>query len=187
MPIPGYIILGCWLILIVYWFVSAFAAKQTAERNSLSSSLPYRILFVAGLVITIHSRFPGPLNLSLTPHNDFTDWLAAAVCVLGLLIALWSRWTLAGNWSSNVQFKEGHQLMRTGPYRFVRHPIYTGILLMCAAPPIQFGRLHHWLGFVLIAAGLWLKLRQEEALMLRHFPDYAAYRKETKALVPFVI
>jgi protein-S-isoprenylcysteine O-methyltransferase Ste14 len=187
MPIPGYIILGCWLIFIVYWVVSSFAVKPTAERMSYGSALPYRILFVAGLVLNFKAGWSGVLNLHLTPHNDFTGALAAAICVLGLVIALWSRLTLAGNWSSNVQFKEGHQLIRTGPYRFVRHPIYTGILLMCAAPPIQFGRFHHWLGFALIIAGAWIKLKQEETLMLHHFQDYADYRKEVKALVPFLI
>ncbi len=187
MPIPGLIIISCWLILVVYWFISSFAVKPTAERKSYGSSLPYRLLFGLGLVLTIKHDFSPPLNLRLTPHTAATEAIAAAVCVLGLAVALWSRWMLAGNWSSDVRFKEGHQLVRTGPYRFVRHPIYTGILLMCAAPAIQFGRLHCWLGFVLIVAGLWIKLKQEESLMLQHFPEYADYRREVKALVPFVI
>ena len=54
--------------------------------------------------------------------------MGALVCLLGLFVTLWARWTLAGNWSSDVTFKQGHELIRTGPYRFVRHPIYTGIL-----------------------------------------------------------
>lgn len=126
-------------------------------------------------------------NWRLTPHTPQTPWIGAAVCVSGLAVAIWSRWTLGGNWSGTVRFKQGHELIKTGPYRFVRHPIYTGILLMCLAPPIQFGRLHHWLGTLIIAIGLWIKLKQEETMMLRHFSEYTDYQKRVKALVPFVI
>lgn len=186
MPIPNYIILGCWLIFLAYWFASSFAVKPTMERKSLRSALPYRILFILGWITIIKIQGPPFWNLRLTPHTDATGVIAAAVCVVGLAIALWSRWTLAGNWSSDVRFKEGHQLMKTGPYRFVRHPIYTGILLMLTAPAIQFGRLHHWLGLTIMCAGIWIKLKQEEALMLQHFPEYSEYRKRVKALIPFL-
>ncbi len=133
------------------------------------------------------SSFPPPLDFPLTPQNIVAGATAAAVCVLGLAIALWARWMLADNWSSGVEFKQGHRLMKTGPYRFVRHPIYTGILLMCAALAMESGRLHCWLGLALICIGQWVKIRQEESLMLRHFPGYADYRRAVKALVPFVI
>jgi protein-S-isoprenylcysteine O-methyltransferase Ste14 len=108
--------------------------------------------------------------------------------VFGLFVAIWSRRILAGNWSSEVTFKQGHELIQTGPYRFVRHPIYTGILLMCLGTVISAGRIHCWLGVVIIFAGFWIKLNQEESLLLRHFPgDYPSYRSRVKALVPFVI
>lgn len=187
LPVPGLIILGCWVIFAIYWNISAFAVKPTAKRNSFLSSLPYRILMISGWLLIVVFRSPAPLNFQLTPHPPAAGALAAADCILGLAISLWSRWTLAGNWSSDVRFKEGHQLVKTGPYRFVRHPIYSGILLMCLAPSIQFGRLHDWLGLAFICAGVWIKLKQEEALMLRHFPEYSDYRKEVKALVPFLI
>lgn len=114
-------------------------------------------------------------------------WVGAVVCVVGLGVTIWSRWTLGGNWSSDVRYKEGHQLVKTGPYRFVRHPIYSGVLLMCLGPTIQFGRLHYWLGIIIIGIGLWIKLKQEETVMLRHFPEYSAYRKRVKTLLPFVV
>jgi len=78
--------------------------------------------------------------------------------------------------------------MRTGPYRLVRHPIYTGLLLMCLGTAVDIGRVRGWLGLGLVFIGFWVKLRQEEKLLLRHFPDtYPAYRKEVKALIPFVL
>jgi protein-S-isoprenylcysteine O-methyltransferase Ste14 len=104
-----------------------------------------------------------------------------------LLVALWARRTLAGNWSRAVTFKQDHELIQAGPYRFARHPIYTGMILMALGGAVAGGRLHCWLGFLLICAGFWIKLSQEESLLLRHFQaDYPAYRARVKALVPFV-
>jgi protein-S-isoprenylcysteine O-methyltransferase Ste14 len=128
------------------------------------------------------------LDLSPTPHTDLSRAIAAVVCVCGLCVAIWARRTLAGNWNSTVTFKQAHELVKTGPYRFVRHPIYTGILLMCLGTAMKAGQLHCWLGALLIGVGFWIKLRQEETLLLRHFPDeYPAYRKRVKALVPHII
>lgn len=103
-------------------------------------------------------------------------------------MTIWARKILAGNWSSDVTLKQGHELVKAGPYRFVRHPIYTGLLLMCLGAAIDIGLLRAWLGVALVFVGFWIKLNQEETLMLRHFPDdYPTYRKQVKALVPFVI
>jgi hypothetical protein len=100
----------------------------------------------------------------------------------------WARHTLAGNWSSNVTFKQEHELVRTGPYRYVRHPIYTGLLIMSLGTAIEIGQLHCWLSIPISAIGFWIKLSQEERLLLRHFPnEYPAYQKQVKALVPFVL
>jgi protein-S-isoprenylcysteine O-methyltransferase Ste14 len=189
MNLPGYglIIINCWLIFVAFWIVSAFKVKATLERKSFQSSLAYRILFLAGAILIGTFGWHYPMSLSLTPESEATRWAGAFVCVAGLVIAIWARWTLGSNWSSNVTFKEGHQLVKTGPYRFVRHPIYTGALVMCSAQGIQFGRLHFWLGWLIVFIGLWIKLKQEESVMLRHFPEYADYRKQVKAIVPFVL
>lgn len=187
MLIPALIPLGCWLVFLIYWLISALAVKATAERNSFASSLPYRIPLVIGAAILARPRWPYPMNFHLTPRTYWTLWIGATACLAGLCVAIWSRWTLAGNWSSDVRFRRGHELVKTGPYRFVRHPIYTGILLMVAAPAIQFGRVHHWLGALIIGIGLWIKLKQEESVMERHFPEYSEYRNKVKALVPFLI
>ena len=81
----------------------------------------------------------------------------------------------------------GHELIQRGPYRYVRHPIYTGILTMCFGTAIEIGRLGGWLALPLVMFAFWIKLKQEEALMLRHFPDeYPDYQKQVKALIPFV-
>jgi protein-S-isoprenylcysteine O-methyltransferase Ste14 len=181
-------IIGCWMIFIGYWVVNAFRVKPAVEKQSWLSMLAYKGPLTLGGLLLWCPGLHGPLRLALTPQSDLARTGGAVVCVLGLFVAVWSRRTLAGNWSSNVTFKQGHELIKSGPYRFVRHPIYTGILLMCFGSAIENGRLHSWLGFPILCIGFWIKLRQEESLMLRHFPDeYPAYRKRVKALVPFLI
>jgi hypothetical protein len=87
---PDSIIAGCWIIFLVYWFISAFAVKKTSERKSWLSSLPYRIPVVFGAILMWHPRLPRPLNLALTPRTNLTLDAAAAVCVCGLLVTLWA-------------------------------------------------------------------------------------------------
>ncbi len=141
-----------------------------------------------GWILLAYPLLPPPLNRRLISHTDWVLAIGAVICVFGLFVTLWARWTLAGNWSSDVTFKHNHELVKTGPYRFVRHPIYTGLLVMALGTAISAGRLRCWLGLVVVGIGFWIKLRQEERLMLRHFPDeYPAYRKQVKALVPFII
>ena len=181
-------ICACWLIYIVYWVGSARGAKPVAERQSWLSFLVHRGPILLGGILLLYPKPPYPLRLALTPHTDLAEAIGAVVCVLGLAVAVWSRRTLAGNWSATVTFKQGHELVQTGPYRFVRHPIYTGILLMILGSITTVGQLHCWLGFLILAIGFWIKLKQEESLLLRHFPDeYPAYRNRVKALVPFLI
>jgi protein-S-isoprenylcysteine O-methyltransferase Ste14 len=179
---------ACWIIFILYWAVSARGTKPALERQSWLSSLAHRGPLTLGGILLWSPALPHPMSLALTPHTGPARGLAAIFCVLGLFVAIWSRRLLAGNWSSTVTFKRGHELIQSGPYRFARHPIYTGILLMCLGTAIAGGRLHCWLGFLVICAGFWIKLAQEESLLLRHFPDdYPSYRNRVKALVPFVI
>ncbi|HEU6448767.1 MAG TPA: isoprenylcysteine carboxylmethyltransferase family protein [Verrucomicrobiae bacterium] len=182
------IIIVCWVTFLCYWFVSARRVKATAQRQSLSSMLAHRVPVGIGWWLMACPKFPSPLNRSITPHNLMTFVSGAILCVLGLYVTIWARRTLAGNWSSDVTFKQSHELIKSGPYRFVRHPIYTGLLLMCLATAIEFGEMRFWLALPVWFIGFWLKLRQEERLMLRHFPEqYALYLQQTNALVPFVL
>ena len=95
--------------------------------------------------------------------------------------------SLGANWSSWVTFKENHELIRSGPYRSVRHPIYSGLLLLLLGTILAMGRLQ---GFIGLAGGflaIWVKLSQEEAIILKHFgPLYQDYKAHTKALIPGV-
>jgi protein-S-isoprenylcysteine O-methyltransferase Ste14 len=182
------IIIGCWITFFVYWALSAFRQKKIAEQDSFLSTLVYRMPLTLGGLFLWFPRFHHPLNLPVTPSTHLSCLLGAGICAFGLLVTLWARCTLGANWSSEVAFKQGHELVKTGPYQFVRHPIYTGLLLMCLGTAVVVGELHCWLGLSLLCIGCWIKLKKEERLMLRHFPDaYRAYMNEVKALVPFII
>jgi len=182
------IIPGCWIVFILYWIVSARQVKAVAEKQSVWTSLTYRMPLICSYFLMVAGRLPRPWNLRLTPHTDWARLLGVVICGFGLFITIWARRTLAGNWSSVVTFKEGHELVRTGPYRFARHPIYTGILTMCLGTAIENGQLRAWLALPLMAISFWIKLKQEEQLLVRHFPDtYPAYQKQVKAFVPFVL
>lgn len=182
------IIVGCWITFLVYWFITAHEAKATAERQTVLSGLAHRIPVGLGWWMLIYWRLPPPLNLVLITRTYWAQITAVVICVYGLYVTIWARRTLAGNWSSDVTFKQGHELVKTGPYRFVRHPIYTGLLIMCLGTAIGMGQLRGFLAITMVGAGFWIKLKQEERLLLRHFPDaYPAYCRQVKALVPFVL
>ena len=179
---------ACWIVFGVYWIIGALTAKRSAERQSLLSALAHRIPIGLGGFLLAARRLPPPLDRVLIPRTDWALALGAAICLFGLVVTLWARWTLAGNWSSVVEFKQGHELVKSGPYRFVRHPIYTGLLIMFLGTAMDIGPLRCWLAVPVVAAGFWIKLRQEESILLNHFPqEYPAYSKNVKALVPFVL
>jgi len=182
------IIIACWVVFIAYWKISALRTKATAEKQGLLSSLRHRIPVALGWWMLAFPRWPSPMNSMIVPDAAWVRLTGAAVCIYGLCFTIWARHTLAGNWSSNVTFKRGHELVRSGPYRYARHPIYTGLLIMSLGTAIEIGQLHCWLSLPVTVIGFWIKLSQEERLLLRHFPnEYPVYQKQVKALVPFVV
>jgi len=182
------IIITCWSIFMVVWIVNAVRTKKTVERQSAAAMLAHRIPVGLGWWLLLFPKFPGEFNRQILPRTAELQIAGAVICVCGLVFTIWARKTLAGNWSSDVTFKSNHELIRSGPYRFVRHPIYTGLLGMFLGTAIHVGQLRCFIGLPLVCLGFWIKLSQEERLMLRHFPEaYPGYRREVKALIPFVI
>ena len=183
------IISGCWLVFVAIWVIAAVSTKRTVYRESRAQRLRYwMLLLIAYLLLLYGRRFPYPFNLDIVPHVVPIAWAAAVLCVIGLAFALWARVTLGRNWSGVVTLKEGHELVKRRPYRFVRHPIYTGILTMFSATELAQGHLAGFAGVLLMFASFWIKLGDEEKLMLQQFPvRYAAYQRRTKRIIPFVL
>lgn len=159
-----------------------------AQRQNGAAMAAYRLPIIFGAILLWGPTWRSEWGWNLAPQRDLLRAGGAVACVLGLGVAIWARRTLAGNWSSDVTFKQGHELIESGPYRFVRHPIYTGLILMLLGTAMAKGRVQSWLGLLCQCIGFWIKLRQEEKVMLQHFPnEYPSYRKRVKALVPFIL
>lgn len=182
---PGLLILACWVLLVLYWNISARSSKPAAERQSWASRfarLPVWLGYILLVVAWVH-----PFGMVLIPHTVITEYLGVTICAVGLFAAIWSRKTLGADWSRDVELKHGHKLVQRGPYRFARHPIYTSHLLMGLGTAIASGLLVAFVGFLFFFIGFWIKLKQEESLLITHFPDdYPAYKSRVKALIPFV-
>src|SRR5215471_444194 len=183
------IISGCWLVFVAIWVIGSVSTKRTVYRETRGQRLRYWVLLVIAYFLLLYGRrLPFPLNLRIVPHVAPTAWTAAVLCIMGLVFAVWARVTLGRNWSGVVTLKQGHELVERGPYRFVRHPIYTGILTMFFATALALGHLAGFAATLLLFASFWIKLRDEEQLMLQQFPDrYAAYRRRVKRIIPFVL
>ena len=183
------IIRGCWLVFAAIWVIGALSTKRTVYQETHARRLRYWLLLVIAYFLLLYGRrLPYPLNLGIVPNVAPTAWAAAVLCVIGLAFAFWARVTLGRNWSGVVTLKEGHELVEGGPYRFVRHPIYTGILTMFFATALALGHLAGFAAALLVLASFWIKLRDEEQLMLQQFPErYAAYRRRAKRIIPFVL
>src|ERR1700683_3626587 len=118
---------------IIFWVISMFAKKRTLKRQSVGSRLIYTIPFFLAFWLLFVARI-GHRHLSLEsavlPHALALNIMSLVLTVLGLSLALWARIVLGKNWSGTVTFKEHHELIVRGPYAYVRHPIYTAMLLM---------------------------------------------------------
>jgi protein-S-isoprenylcysteine O-methyltransferase Ste14 len=113
--------------------------------------------------------------------------LGATLTFAGLAFAIWARFVIAGNWSSYVELKRDHELIVAGPYRWVRHPIYTGLLLAFVGSALAVGEWRGVLAVAIVAASFWRKLKLEEAVMRRQFGEtYARYAARVPALIPFI-
>ncbi|MGH9466963.1 MAG: methyltransferase family protein, partial [Terriglobales bacterium] len=179
---------ACWIIFSAYWLVSASTAKAVQQRQSRAEEWAWRgpILLAAALLI-FAKNLPAADRLPALATYAW-GWTGVIVLVIGLAIALWARRTLGGNWGSAVSLKQGHELIQNGPYRFVRNPIYTGLILMFLGTALVVGHSSSLLAVVLAIFGYWIKLKQEEQVMQTQFPAaYAAYRARVKALIPFLL
>ena len=183
------IISVCWGAFFVTWVVAAIFTKRTVYRESRGQRVRYIVPIIIGWFLVFRGhRLPYPFNVSVIPRSDVILVVAAILCVCGLTFCLWARAILGRNWSGTVTLKEGHELLVRGPYRLVRHPIYTGLLAMLIATMLQQGRIAGIIGLVLVFVSLWIKLSEEEQVMLKQFLDeYAAYQQRVSRLIPFVL
>jgi protein-S-isoprenylcysteine O-methyltransferase Ste14 len=181
------VVIGCWTVVALYWFVAAWSTKRTVEHQSWRSRVVLVLMIFAAIELLTVSRIMPDAAL-VVPQTPLVGMAGTAIGLVGLAFTLWARRTLGGNWSGWVTFKEGHELVQRGPYALVRHPIYTGVLTMFLGTAIVWARASAFAGLAVVFFALWVKSRQEEAMMLKHFPDqYPPYKARVKGIVPFVL
>jgi protein-S-isoprenylcysteine O-methyltransferase Ste14 len=177
-----------WIAFLIYWQIKAVGTKTTRRLEPVASRILRALTLLIAILLLSTTRIPLHwLYLQLWPAGLWFFWLGATVLVAGLLFAVWAREHLGSNWSRSVTIKQGHELIKTGPYAVVRHPIYTGILAGFLGTAIALSQVRGFIVFVLIFLILWLKLRMEEQWMRSQFGEtYATYAHQTAALVPYL-
>jgi protein-S-isoprenylcysteine O-methyltransferase len=114
--------------------------------------------------------------------------IGVALTFLGLLIAIVARYTIGRNWSGSIDIKKGHELITTGIYGYVRHPIYSGVFLMALGAVLVLQSIICLLLLILITIFFVFKYKQEEKFLEKYFPqEYPVYKKRVKAIIPFIL
>jgi protein-S-isoprenylcysteine O-methyltransferase Ste14 len=180
-----------WLIFWIYWVVSAVGVKQNVKgKGSWGGWLGGRLLFIVIVIAILNipqfSGFWDWANSWAIFQNEVVRSIGVILAAAGIGFAIWARRHLGRNWSGTPRMKVGHGLVTSGPYRFVRHPIYTGMLVALFGSALTAGFV--WFIIFIIVTGVFIRrIRIEEKYMMELFPDqYPAYRARTKALVPWV-
>jgi len=177
-----------WLAIFVLWAVTGITSKQTVQsRSEGPSRIAVWIVWLAWWLLLTHGFGMEILSVRFVPQTTIASYAGLAITVAGLALSVWARIQIGRNWSGLIQVKEGHQLMHTGSYAIVRHPIYSGFMLATLGTAIAFGEISGLLAFVMILAAWGYKSRLEETAMIEHFgAEYESYRRKVKRLIPFI-
>jgi protein-S-isoprenylcysteine O-methyltransferase Ste14 len=184
-----YLFQAMWFSYFAYWWAMARNVKTAERREPLPSRLARMALIVgAGLLLGLPSVPLRLLNERFLPSGALCFWIGAAITASGLFFSVWARHHLGENWSQAVTVKEGHELIQSGPYRIVRHPIYTGLLLAFVGSAIARGEWRGLFAVALMLVTLWNKLRLEEKWMREQFGEpYENYCRRVSALLPRIL
>ena len=182
-----YLFPAMWLAWVAYWWAASWAVKAAERREPLGSRLLHVVPLGMAVWLIWAEHVPGTvLNERMFPWSPWTFWVGALVTAFGLIFAVWARVHIGRNWSGTVTVKQNHELVVSGPYAWVRHPIYTGLLLGFIGSALARGEWRGALAVLVAWLALWRKYRLEERWMTERFgAAYVDYRRRTPALVPF--
>lgn len=175
-----------WMLFAGYWLVSAIKLKKTKQRETWQQRLRYVLPLLVSFYL-LSRRWPhyGWLGARFVPASDAVGWIGVVLTAAGVAIAIWARWHLGANWSGVVTLKEGHELIRSGPYRTIRHPIYTGILLAMLGSAIAVGEIRGLLAVAIAWLSFYAKARREESLLTQEFGErFAEHLRQTGMFLP---
>jgi protein-S-isoprenylcysteine O-methyltransferase Ste14 len=174
-----------WILWLGYWWFEARNTARTQKSESLLTAVLYRGATVIGIVLIFGLKGQ---RTELWPVSVPLLGIAVILMLGGFAFAIWARRHIGRFWSAKITLKEGHQLIESGPYNLVRHPIYSGLLLSMAATVMTIGTVQSVCGYALLVGALIFKLAAEERLLAANFGGaYREYQKRVKALIPGVI
>jgi len=180
-PVVDFVIFGIWIAFWIYWLAASTSAKATRARGPLAG---FRIGFVLLALLLLRAALPN--RDAGVVHDHVAQGIGLALFLMGIGLAVWARVFLGRNWGTPMSQRAEPELVTTGPYRSIRHPIYSGIILALIGTTVAVSL--YWLVAVVLSGAYFVASAfVEERNMTADFPDaYPAYKKRTKMLVPFV-
>jgi protein-S-isoprenylcysteine O-methyltransferase Ste14 len=181
-----------WVAWGLYWWASALDVKHNQRRENVASRLGHIVPLVIAAVLLTPDRLPlGPFQFlaqRMFPGSIALYLGSVVLTAAGLLFTVWARIHLGRNWSGTVTVKQDHELVDNGPYRYVRHPIYTGLLVAFVGSALARNEWRGVLAVLIVFVALWRKLRLEERWMIETFgAAYLRYRQRVAALIPALL
>ena len=169
-----------WTAFWIYWLAAAFSMKR--GRVLWSHELRIRAVIVVCVILLLRL---GAFRGGALTSDPLRAGLGLTLFALGLGVAIWARVHIGRNWGTPMTQKDEPELVTTGPYHLVRHPIYSGILVAGVGTAIALSWL--WLTAVGLAGAYFLySATVEERYMTEQFSDYPVYKRSTKMLLPFI-
>jgi protein-S-isoprenylcysteine O-methyltransferase Ste14 len=178
-----------WVIFFLFWILAALRNRQSVQRSEpFSSRLVNIILYgITAAMLLYDWRIAAPLSARFIPDHCMASFTGLVIQAAGLGFALWAQKHLGSNWSAQVTLAEDHQLIRSGPYRIVRNPMYLGILAGMFGTAVVIGELRAFLAAAAVLAALLWKIKVEEEMLSRYFGEgYRTYKKDVKSIIPFI-
>ena len=183
---PMTIVTDAWMMLMAYWIISAWNVKRSKYVAPSSVRITQLLFFIPGCVLLFaDSLRVGLLRIQVLPKTAAVADVGIAIALIGIAFAIWARYCLGRNWSGQVAIKENHELIQVGPYRWIRHPIYTGIIVGAWGTAIVVGQLGAFFGVILLTLGFAYKGKQEELNLRTLFRDsWTAHEQRTGMFLP---
>jgi len=175
-----------WLILLAYWAISAFRVKQTQRAEPAGSRLVVLAIVIVAFTILFGPWLKNsPLGNRFLPDSPWIRYLGIFLLWVGIGFAIWARHHLGEYWSARVTIKVDHKLIDSGPYAYVRHPIYSGILLGLIGTALAIGKWRAVVAFLVILIVYVFKARREEGMLTEQLGEpYREYKNHTGMLIP---
>jgi len=161
-----------WAVFVAYWIFGALKTRGTVRRESPAARIGMMALEITGFVL-VFLEYPeiGALDRRVLPQTYALAATGVALTWIGIGIAVWARYHLGQYWSARAAIQQDHKLIRTGPYAWFRHPIYSGLDLAALGGVLAIGEVRSVIGLFLIVLGYWIKARTEERMLSAQFGE----------------